>query len=86
MTLTVKLNSLLNLVFLQDLSLGKTIGNADFRAGLYVLDVNTPSLHLVSHQCQLIHSLTSGSHSNKESEIMMCHFPFGHPNFLYLKR
>ena len=69
----------------QDLSSGKTIGSADFRAGLYVLDVSTPSIHSVSHRCQLIHSLTSDSHSNKESEIMMWHFLLGHPNFLYLK-
>ena len=69
----------------QDLSSGKMIGNVDFRAGLYVLDVNTPSIHSISHQCQLIHSLSSNSHSNKESEIMMCHFRLSHPNFLYLK-
>ena len=69
----------------QDFSSGKTIGSDDFHASLYVLDVNTPSIRSVSHQCQLIRSLTCDSHSNKESEIMMWHFRLGHPNFLYLK-
>ena len=67
----MKLNSLLNLCFSGLELRGKTIGNADFHADLYVLDVSTHSIHSVSYQCQSIHSLTSDSHSNKESEIMI---------------
>ena len=69
----------------QDLSTGKMIGSADFRAGLYILDVSPSSSHFVGHKCQLIHSLKSSRQSNKESEIMMWHFRLGHPIFLYLK-
>lgn len=62
------------------------IGNADFRAGLYVLDINTPSIHSAYYQGLLSHSFKFVSPSNKESEIMMWHFPLGHHNFMYLKR
>ncbi|KAL8118242.1 hypothetical protein AgCh_015962, partial [Apium graveolens] len=58
----------------EDLSSGRMIGNADFRAGLYVLDINTPSIHSASHQGSLSHCFKSVSPSNKESEIMMWHF------------
>ncbi|XP_062097195.1 protein CLT2, chloroplastic isoform X2 [Humulus lupulus] len=68
----------------QDLSSGRMIGNADFRVGLYVLNVNHPSKQNVSYQSN--HSLMSTSQFNKESEIMMLHFLLGRPNFLYLKR
>ena len=73
---------LANSCVFQDLSTRKVIGSADFRAGLYILDVHPSSRHFSGHQCQLSHSLKSSSHSNKESDIMMWHFRLDHPNFL----
>jgi len=69
----------------QDLSTGKMIGSAEYRAGLYILDVSLPSSHFVDHNYQSTYSLKSSSQSNKESAIMMWHFRLGHPNFMYLK-
>ncbi|XP_062100304.1 uncharacterized protein LOC133806185 isoform X3 [Humulus lupulus] len=40
---------------LMDLSSGRMIGNADFCASLYVLDVNNPSNHIILHYLGLDH-------------------------------
>ncbi|XP_074347258.1 uncharacterized protein LOC141686101 [Apium graveolens] len=54
-----------NLIY--DLSSGRMIDNDDFRVRLYVLDINTPSIHSASHQdpIELFNKVLVSTHHNK---------------------
>lgn len=70
----------------QDLISERTIGTAELRSGLYILEAD-PALNLQCNSTQQS-ALQNKNRtiSNKESTVMLWHYRLGHPNFLYLEK
>ena len=69
----------LNTCEFQDLISGKTIGNAEMSAGLYLLRADVSRRKEQKISCAV-------SSQNKNNAIMLWHYRLGHPNFVYLKK
>ena len=68
-----------NMCEFQALNSGKTIGNTEMSAGLYLLRAKA-----LGKQSQKISC--AASTQNKDSIVMLWHYRLGHPNFMYLKK
>lgn len=71
----------------QDLSSGKTIGNAKECAGLYLFEdsKNSSQSNAFVSQANIDHNKKDFI-SNNDSAIMLWHYRLGHPNFVYLEK
>jgi IS30 family transposase len=69
-----------NLCEFQTLESGKTIGNAEECAGLYLLRVEK-SEEKLKNNCHVAAAVSSDN-----NPVMMWHYRLGHPNFIYLEK
>lgn len=69
-----------NLCEFQTLESGKTIGNAEECAGLYLLQVEKPE-EKFKNNCHVAVAVSSDN-----NPVMMWHYSLGHPNFIYLEK
>ena len=69
-----------NLCEFQILESGKTIGNAEECAGLYLLQVEKSEEKLKNNY------RIAAAVSNDNNPVMMWHYRLGHPNFTYLEK
>ena len=67
----------------------KTIGSVEVWSGLYLLKVNdftSSQAHKVVSISQCQNNSLSCFNSNKDIEIMLCHYQLGHLKLSYLKK
>ena len=65
------------------------IGSAEACSGLYLLKVDdstSSQAHKAMSTSQCQNNSLSCFNSNKDSEIMLCHYWLGHPKFFYLEK
>jgi len=77
-----------NLCVFQDLDSGKKIGNVKMCSRLYLLKNDTPQRKQVHNTICIPSKGESAlnSHVNKDNDVMLWHYCFGHPNFMYLEK
>ena len=71
------------------------IDRAELMSGLYIFKITNPSCRQAANQSCKVSLSSSISHSypsifnssvNNVDEIMLSHYPPGHPNFMYLEK